>query len=76
VFTKACHWSLYWARWIQSMPFHPIFSRSILILSSHLYLSLSCDHLPSGFPTKILFVFISLCILYTLFISSSLIWSF
>jgi len=35
-FTKARHLSLLWAKSIQSMPFHPISWRSVLILSSHL----------------------------------------
>jgi hypothetical protein len=38
VFTRALHWSLSWARSIQSIPPHPISLRSILILSSHLRL--------------------------------------
>jgi hypothetical protein len=38
VFTRACQWSLFWARWIRSICSHPISLRSILILSSHLYL--------------------------------------
>jgi len=38
VLTRARHWSLCWARWIQSTPSHSISLRFILILSSHLYL--------------------------------------
>jgi hypothetical protein len=33
VFTRALHWSLFWAWSIQSIPSHPISLRSILILS-------------------------------------------
>jgi hypothetical protein len=33
--TRALHWSLSWARSIQSIPSHPISLRSILILSTH-----------------------------------------
>jgi hypothetical protein len=36
VFTGALHWSLSWARWIQSILPHPIFVRSTLILSPHM----------------------------------------
>jgi hypothetical protein len=43
VFTKALHWSLSWGRSIQSIPPHFISLRFILILSTHLCLSL-----PSG----------------------------
>jgi hypothetical protein len=42
VFTRARHWSLFWARWIQSTPSHPISSRSFLIL---------CSNLRLGFPS-------------------------
>jgi hypothetical protein len=59
VFTRALHWFLSWARSIQSNPSHPnpshpISLRSILILSTHLYLGLPSGLLPSGFPTNIL----------------------
>jgi hypothetical protein len=43
VFTRTRHWSLSWATWIQFTPSHPIYLRSILILSSHVRL-----RLPSG----------------------------
>jgi hypothetical protein len=38
VFTIALHWSLSCARSIQSIPPYSVFLRSILILSSHIYL--------------------------------------
>jgi hypothetical protein len=38
VFTRALHWSLSWARAIQSTPSHPISLWSILILSTYLRL--------------------------------------
>jgi hypothetical protein len=37
---RALHWSLSWARLIQSVPSHPISLTSILILSTHLRLGL------------------------------------
>jgi hypothetical protein len=43
VFRKVRHWSLSWDRWVQSKPFHIIFLRLFLILSSRLRLGL-----PSG----------------------------
>jgi hypothetical protein len=44
VSTRACHWSLLWAKWIQSTPSHSISPRSILILSSHINLGLLSLH--------------------------------
>jgi hypothetical protein len=38
VFTRALHWSLSWARSIQSIQSHPFSLRSIIILSTHLVL--------------------------------------
>jgi hypothetical protein len=57
VFTRALHWSLYWARSIQSHPI-PISLRSILILSTHLHLGLPSGLFPHGFPTNILYAFL------------------
>jgi hypothetical protein len=58
VFRRDRHWSLSWARWIQSIPLHPISLRSILLSSSHLrQCHPSCLFL-SRFPTKILYAFI------------------
>jgi hypothetical protein len=50
-FTSFCHLSLSWARSIQSIPPHPTFWKSTLILSYHLCLDLSIGLFPSGFPT-------------------------
>jgi hypothetical protein len=46
------------ARWIQSIPSHPIFLTAILSLSSHLYLSLPSGLFPSDFHTKTLYAFL------------------
>ena len=54
MFTIVQHLSLSWARLFQSMPYHPISWRSILILSSHIPNAL----LPSDFPMKTLYTFI------------------
>jgi hypothetical protein len=58
VFGRACHWSLSWARWIWSAGSHPISLRSILMLSSHLRLTLPNGLFPSGYPTEILYAFL------------------
>jgi hypothetical protein len=52
VFTRTRHWSLFWARWIQSTP-HPISPRSTSILSSHLHLGLPSDSFLQAFLTYI-----------------------
>jgi hypothetical protein len=61
--TRTRHWSLFWARCIQSTNSHPFSLKSVLILSSYLHLGLSSGPLPSGFPTKILYSSPS-CMLY------------
>jgi hypothetical protein len=58
VFTRALHWSLFWARSIQSIPSHPISLRFILILSTHLRLGLPSGLFYSGIPTNILYAFL------------------
>jgi hypothetical protein len=52
VFLRARHWSLSWARFIQSIISHIIFLTYILILSSHLRLGLLSSLFLSGFPLK------------------------
>jgi hypothetical protein len=65
VFTRALHWSLSWARSIQSIPSHLISLRSILTLSTHLRLCLPSGLFHSGFPTNIPYAFLfSLHFLY------------
>jgi hypothetical protein len=76
VFTRAIHWSLSWARSIQSIASHLISPRSILILSTHLRLSVSSGLFPYGFPTNILYAYLlSSFVLLALSTSSSLTWS-
>jgi hypothetical protein len=58
VFTRALHWPLSWVRSIQFIPSHPISLRFIL-LRTHLCLGLPSGLFPSGFPTNILYAFLS-----------------
>jgi hypothetical protein len=75
VLTRSCHWSLSWARWIQSTSSHCISLRSV-ILSSYPCLGLSSGLFSSSFPTRILYAFlISHMLLFSSSVSSSLIWS-
>jgi len=55
-FTSACHLSLSWASSIHSIPPHPTFWGSILILSSHLCLGLTSGLFPTGFHTKTVYI--------------------
>jgi hypothetical protein len=52
MFTRALHWSLSWARSIQSILPHSNSLRSIIILSFYLRLGLPSGLFPFGFPTK------------------------
>ena len=56
VLTSVRQLSLSWASPIQSIYPHPTSWRSILILSTHLRLGLPSGLLPSGFPTKTLYI--------------------
>jgi len=58
MFTAAHHLSLSWARFIQSTLSHPISIRFIILLSSHLQLSLPIGLFHSWFLTKILNTFL------------------
>jgi len=55
VLTIVRHLSLSWASPIQSIYPHPTSWRSIIILSTHLYLGLPSGILPSCFPSKTLY---------------------
>jgi hypothetical protein len=59
MFTIACHQSLSWARWIQPTPSIPVSLRSILIVTSYLWLGL-LRGLPSDILIKILYTFLFL----------------
>jgi hypothetical protein len=52
VFTRAPHWSLFWDRWMKSIPSHPISLISILILSSYLRIGLPSGIFSFDFNTK------------------------
>jgi len=54
VFTNYCHWTLTWARRIQSIPSYSISLRSSLVLSPNLLLGL-----PSDSPVKVVYVFLT-----------------
>jgi hypothetical protein len=58
VHTRALHWSLSWARAIQSTPSHPISLKSIFILLTHLLLGLLSGLFHSGSPTNNLYAVI------------------
>jgi hypothetical protein len=59
VFTRALHSSLYWATSIQSTSFHSISLIFIQIFFTHPRLGLPSGLFPSGFPTNILYAFLS-----------------
>jgi hypothetical protein len=61
VLTRALHWSLSWARSIQSIPSFPINLRSILILSTHLRHGFTSGLFPSGVLTNIFPPFRATC---------------
>jgi len=57
VFAKTRHWSLSWARWLQSTTSPPISLRSILIVPSHLHLDLRAGLFTSGFRPKFVWIY-------------------
>jgi len=57
LFTRFCHWSLSWTRWIQSTHSHSISQRSVLIVFSHVHLGIPSGLLPWDSLT-IMFVFL------------------
>jgi hypothetical protein len=48
----ALHWSLSYARSIQSTPYHPTASRSILMLSAHIRIHFLSGHFAFGFTNN------------------------
>jgi hypothetical protein len=58
VLTRVLHWSLSWARLIQSIPSHPISLRFILKVFTHLSLGLPSGLFHSSFPINILHAFL------------------
>jgi hypothetical protein len=58
LFARARHWSLSWARWIQSISPYPISRKPISVLFSHLRQDLPSGLFPSSFPTKTLYAFL------------------
>jgi hypothetical protein len=52
MFTTACHWCLYRARFIQSISSHTMSLRTILILTIHLHLGLPSGLFLQGFKPK------------------------
>jgi hypothetical protein len=59
VLRRARHWSLSWVRRLQSTPSHLISPRYILTLYFHPRLGLQSSIFLSGFPTKILYAFLT-----------------
>jgi hypothetical protein len=57
-FTRALQLYLSWSRPIQSMPHHPIYPWSILMLFTHLHPGLPSSLSPLGFPTNNLHAFL------------------
>jgi hypothetical protein len=55
MFTRALHWSLSWARLIQSIPSHPISLKIYINIVQHLCLGLPNGLFPSGLPINILY---------------------
>jgi hypothetical protein len=58
VFSRACHWSILWARSIHLTPSHPTSFIHILILTSHLYPGLASELFASGIPPRTLCTFL------------------
>jgi hypothetical protein len=74
VFTTAHHSPLSWARWIQFIPSNPVSIRSVLILCTHLRLSLLVVYSLLAFRALRAF-FSSPCFLHALPISFCFSWS-
>jgi hypothetical protein len=73
VFTKARHWTLSWASWIQIAPSIPISLKSMLILSSHVRLGLPTGYLRASQPKPCKHLFPAICVPHVPPTSTSLI---
>ena len=57
MFTTACPWTHFWAKWIQPTLPYPVAVRSVLIIFTYVCLSCTYGCCPTDFMTKTLFSF-------------------
>jgi hypothetical protein len=75
VFTSVHHWSVFWGGRIQLTTYHPVYLRSILILSACLRLDFLSVSFRCSYRNSVVICSLP-CMLYGSPISSSLIWSY